>query len=269
MSVGRSDAPCPSRSSVTTRLPRSASARAGSAAAFEVAFDRHHRCVLVCCRHMLGSVDEAEDAVQHTFMSAYRHLANSAQPVHLRPWLYAIARNRCLSVLRARREQPVEVVVEPATEHLAGEVERREDLRALLRDIARLPDDQRAALVLAEIGDVSHDQIAHVLSCPRDKVKALVFQARTSLNASRTAREASCVDIRRQLANLNGGSLRRNLLRRHLRDCPGCRDFRQLIRDQRRALAIVLPVAPSVGLKEAVLGSVLGGGAAVSAGGAA
>jgi RNA polymerase sigma factor (sigma-70 family) len=242
--------------------------RAGSVAAFDVVYDRHHRGVLAFCRHMLGSKEEAEDAVQHTFMAAYRTLADSRQGIELRPWLYAVARNRCLSVLRTRREHPVGELAEPATENLAAQVQRREDLRELLRDVNGLPEEQRAALVLAELGDVSHDEIAHVLGCERTKVKALVFQARTSLNASRLARETSCVQIREQLANLHGGSLRRTTLRRHLRDCPGCREFRKRVRAQRRALAIVLPVAPSVGLKEAVLGSVLGGaaGAAGTAG---
>ncbi len=46
--------------------------RAGRSAAFEVLFDRHHRGLLAFCRHMLGSPEEAEDAVQHTFMAAYR-----------------------------------------------------------------------------------------------------------------------------------------------------------------------------------------------------
>jgi RNA polymerase sigma factor (sigma-70 family) len=249
--------------------------RAGSAVSFEVVFERHHRGVLAFCRHMLGSVEEAEDAVQHTFMAAYRDLAASTKPVHLRPWLYAIARNRCVSLLRARREQPVAEVAEPETEHLTVQVQRREDLRELLRDIARLSDDQRAALVLSEIGDLSHGEIARILGCEREKVKALVFQARTSLNASRAARDTSCFQIRQQLANLRGGALRRNVLRRHLRDCSECREFRHQMREQRRALALVLPVAPSVGLKGAVLGSAVGGGGAaaggavVAAGGAA
>src|SRR5919109_3197076 len=240
--------------------------RAGSAAAFEVLYDRHHRGVLAFCRHMLGSVEEAEDTVQHTFMAAYRELVASHKAIRLRPWLFAIARNRCLSVLRRRREQALEETAEPATEHLATEVQRREDLRHLLRDMASLPDDQRAALVLAELGDVSHEEIAEVLGCAREKVKALVFQARSSLNASRAAREASCLDIREQLANLRGGALRRNTLRRHLPECDGCREFAEQMRSQRRALALVLPVAPSLGLKEAVLGSVLGGSAAAGAG---
>src|SRR5665809_20828 len=157
--------------------------RAGSERAFDVAYDRHHRGILAFCRHMLGSVEEAEDAVQHTFMAAFGDLERSTKAIQLRPWLYTIARNRCLSVLRARREYPG-VIEPPATENLSAEVERRQDLRDLLGDVAGLPDEQRAALVLAELGAVSHEEIASVLGVPREKVKALVFQARTSLTAS-------------------------------------------------------------------------------------
>jgi RNA polymerase sigma factor (sigma-70 family) len=241
--------------------------RGGSEAAFETLFDRHHRGVLGFCRHMLGSVEEAEDAVQHTFLAAYREIVGSDKPIQLRPWLYAIARNRSLTLLRTRARQATEEMHEPPTEHLAAEVERRHDLRALLGDVSRLPDDQRAALVLSELGDLSHDEIAAVLGCRREKVKAIVFQARSSLIASRTARETSCADIRQQLATLTGGSLRRNEVRRHLADCAGCRDFRAAVRRQRSDLALVLPVAPSVGLKAAVLGG--GAVAAGTAGGAA
>jgi RNA polymerase sigma factor (sigma-70 family) len=241
--------------------------RGGSDAAFEVLFDRHHRGVLGFCRHMLGSAEEAEDAVQHTFLAAYREIMGSDKPIQLRPWLYAIARNRSLTVLRTRARQATGEMQDPPTEHLASEVERRHDLRALLGDVSRLPDDQRAALVLSELGDLPHDEIAAVLGCRRDKVKALVFQARSSLIASRTARETSCAEIREQLATLTGGSLRRNEVRRHLADCAGCRNFRAAVRRQRADLALVLPVAPSVGLKAAVLGG--GAAAAGTAGGAA
>jgi RNA polymerase sigma factor (sigma-70 family) len=240
--------------------------RGGSEAAFEAIFDRHHRGILGFCRHMLVSVEEAEDAVQHTFMAAFRELVGSDKPIQLKPWLYTIARNRCLTVLRTRGRQATGELTEPPTEHLAAEVERRHDLRDLLRDVAGLPEDQRAALVLSELGDMSHDEIAAVLDCRREKVKALVFQARSSLIASRDARATPCADIREQLANLQGGSLRRTELRRHLSECAGCRTYRERLRAQRRDLAVVLPVAPTVGLKAAVIG---GGSAAGAAAGSA
>ena len=177
-------------------------------------------------------------------------------------------------MLRARRERPLADHEAPATEHLSTEAQRRQDLRDLLGDVARLPEEQRAALVLAELGAVSHDEIALVLNVPRQKVKALVFQARTSLAASRKARETPCEEIREQVANLRGGALRRTTLHRHLRECAGCRAFRDEVALQRKTLAVALPVIPTVGLKEAALGAAFGSGsagggaAAVSASGA-
>src|SRR5215208_2024793 len=84
--------------------------RRGNELAFEVAFERHGAGILAFCRHMLGSLEEAEDAVQHTFAAAYRDLQRSGErSIALKPWLFTIARNRCLSVLRAGREDPLEV----------------------------------------------------------------------------------------------------------------------------------------------------------------
>lgn len=237
--------------------------RAGNDAAFEVVYDRYHRQLLSFCRHMLARADEAEDAVQQTFISAHADLRRSERPVALRAWLFTIARNRCLSILRARRETATLDEVEPETRGLAAEVQQREDLRTMLDDISRLPDDQRAALVLAELGDLDHGDIAAVVGCPQEKVKALVFQARSSLALSRQARDTPCEEIREQLATLRGGALRRTALRRHLRGCSGCRDFRDEVRRQRSAMAVLLPVVPAAGLKNTVLT-----GAGLSAGGA-
>jgi RNA polymerase sigma factor (sigma-70 family) len=238
--------------------------RAGSAPAFEELFDRHHRPLLAFCRHMLGSAADAEDAVQHTFMAAYADLMRSDKPIALRPWLYSIARHRCVSMLRARRERPLAELPEPEIDHLAAAVDTREELRATLADIAHLPEEQRAALILAELGDASHAEIAQVLGCRQEKVKALIFQARSSLANCRVARDTPCAEIREQLAS-GGLATRRTFLRQHVRDCAGCREFGELVRLQRRRLRVLLPVAPSLGLKRAVLGTVLssgGGGAA-------
>jgi len=234
--------------------------RDGSDVAFEVLYDRHHRGILGFCRHMLGSVEEAEDALQHAFMAAYGDLMRSDKPIQLRPWLYAIARNRCFTLLKARREHPLDPADEPTTENLSTAVQRRQDLRDLLSDVAALPDEQRAALVLSELGACSHEEIATVLAVPRDRVKVLVFQGRSSLIATRKARETPCAEIRRQLAILRGGSLRRTTLRRHLRECPGCREFRTEVAAQHRALAAALPVEPTPGLKHTALVASLGSG---------
>lgn len=246
--------------------------RDGDRAAFETVYDRYHRQLLAFCRHMLGCREEAEDALQHVFMSAYRQLLGDDRAVQLRPWLYAIARNRCLSVLRARREAvALDDAPEPATEGLAvtSEVQHREDLRAMLRDLSRLPAEQRAALLLAELGDLAHDEIAAALNVQRDKVKSLVFQARGSLMAARQARDADCSDIQQQLATLQGSALRRATIRRHVEDCPACAAFQAEVRRQRAAIAAVLPVVPTFALKQNVLSSAFAAGPTTAVGASA
>ena len=221
--------------------------RRGNELAFEVAFERHGGAILGFCRHMLGSREEAEDAVQHTFAAAFNDLQRGGErQIALKPWLYTIARNRCLSVLRARREPTAELEEIP-TEGLHEQVERRAELRELLGDLRELPEEQRAALLLAEAADLSHAEVAGVLGCEVARVKALVFRARSGLIERREARETPCADIREQLANLRGGSLRRSELRHHLRHCPGCSEYREQVRRQRQMFAVALPVVPSLG----------------------
>jgi RNA polymerase sigma factor (sigma-70 family) len=240
--------------------------RRGDEAAFEAIYDRHHRGILAFSRHMLGSREEGEDAVQHTFAAAYRELVDTDKPIHLKAWLYAIARNRCLSLLRARREQVSLDDAEPATDGLAAEVQRRQDLRDMLADLQRLPEDQRAALVLSELGALSHEEIAVSLGVRKDKVKALVFQARESLAASRQARETDCREIQEQLAVLRGGALRRSSIRRHVDQCAACQEFKAEVQRQRSAMAILLPVLPTMGLREGIMAAILGGGGAAGGG---
>ncbi len=260
------------------RLPRVgddrlvARVRAGDDSAFEIIFDRYYGGLLAFCGHMLGSRQEAEDALQHSFASAYRALrAGAGGDIELRPWLYTIARNRCLSALRAQRARLSAdgLEAEPGPfEGMSAQVQLRADLRELVDELQRLPDDQRAALVLFELGDESHAEIAAVLGVRREKVKALVFQAREALMRAREAREAPCVDIREQLATVTGRVPRRSMARRHIDRCPGCAQFEREVRHQRAALAAILPVVPTVGLKASVLGFAVGGGSAVALGGA-
>ena len=152
--------------------------RRGNEVAFEVLYDRHHRGVLSYCRHMLGNRDEAEDALQQAFISAHGDLIASEKPIRFKAWIYTIARNRCLSILRARREQPSEDLEVVSTAGLSDEVQQRADLQQLLVDLQELPEDQRQALILSELGDLSHSDEAEVIGCEASKVKSLVFQAR-------------------------------------------------------------------------------------------
>jgi RNA polymerase sigma factor (sigma-70 family) len=239
--------------------------RAGSDEAFAALYERYQGRLLSFCRHMLGSQAEAEDALQQCFVNAYRDIMRDEKELRVRPWLYRIARNQCLTALRARR---FDAELDPDQVSLRGlteEVVERADLRDLLRDLACLPREQREALVLAELNDNSHAEVAEILGCDREKVKSLVFQARSSLIKSREARALPCAEVQRQLSVLRGGSLRRSELRRHLAECPACRAFREEVKRQRAALALVLPVAPSASLK---LGAPAALAAAKSAAGA-
>jgi RNA polymerase sigma factor (sigma-70 family) len=243
--------------------------RAGDDAAFEAIYDRYARGVLAFCVHMLGSREAAEDALQLTFVSAFRVLRGGTSGVSLRPWLYTIARNRCLSELRTRRGgvDVDEVATDrPFFEGVADEVQRREELREMLEDMQRLPADQRAALVLFELGDHSHKEIAAVLGVRREKVKALIFQAREALVRARNARDRPCVEIRERLATLHRRVLPRSVTRAHIDRCPSCAAFEGEVRRQRAALALILPVPLAGALKASVLGSVLHGGGAAAAG---
>src|SRR4051794_2971082 len=244
----------------------------GNETAFEVLYDRHHRGLLSFCRHLLGSPEEAEDALQQTFASAYDHLSRHGDGVRLKAWLYTIARNRCISTIRARRSEPAEDI-EPSTEGLDQQVEERADLRQLLGDLQRLPVDQRAALILSELKGLSHRDVADVLGCDTTKVKALVFQARSHLLGYREARETPCADVRREIAARKRGAPS-GALRRHIAVCDDCAEFRHETRQQRRALGLLLPVLPAVGLKSKALaatsaGATHGGAAGSGASGGA
>ena len=262
--VGRSiRAPAGSAVSDDERL--AALVARGDVGAFEALYDRHHAALLAFCRHMAAAVRTARTrSSRHS--CARTGAARRPVPDTVRPWLFAIARNRCRTLLAARRDAAV-----PRTRSSRrstdspSDVGRRADLRELVADLGRLPEDQRGALVLYELGDLSHAEIATVIGCAPEKVKALVFQARTALIAEREARATPCEEIRGQLESARGGVLRRAPLRRHLRQCEPCSSYKLLVAYQRTGLAQILPVAPSAGLKTAILG----GAAATTAGGGA
>jgi len=237
-----------------------ASVRQGDSVAFEALYERHVGELLSFCVYMLGSRQDAEDAVQATFASAYRALRADRRRIALRPWLFTIARNEALSILRSRRPT-VELNGEPA---LSGdplrELEVREQVRHMLEDLRKLPESQRAALVLAEMHGLSQTEIGTVLSVRPDQVKAFIFQARSNLMSERHARETDCREIREELATARGASLLRGRLRRHLRSCQDCRVYADGVARQRRQLGAMLPLAAPLALKYRAVRHVLESG---------
>lgn len=240
--------------------------RGGDDAAFEVLYERYVVGILTFCRHMLGSQEEAEDATQQAFLSAHRDMLRDGRELNFKPWLYTIARNRCLSILRSRREQAAELSeADVSTAGLQEEVEQRGELRQLVADVQRLPDEQRAALVLSEVGDLSHAEVAQVIGHEPGAVKGLVFRARSALIERREARDADCEEIREELATARGGALRRSRLRYHLEGCPACTAYLEDVRRQRKLLGVALPAVPTLALHDSVMASA-GIGTAASAG---
>src|SRR6476469_6225471 len=111
---------------------------------------------------MLGSAEDAEDVLQEVFANAHNAMLADERPINVRPWLYRIARNRCLNYLR----KPVPEGQDSMDVHESNgagtleRVQRREELRAIFVDVGELPETQRTALVLREIDDLSYDEIA-------------------------------------------------------------------------------------------------------------
>jgi RNA polymerase sigma factor (sigma-70 family) len=244
--------------------------RRGDDGAFESLYDRHVVELLSFCFFMLGSREDAEDAVQSTFASAHRALLRDGRSIDVRPWLYAIARNACIGTLRKRRPQEVELVARSAGEDVLAKVERRESVRQLLNGMLELPEHHRTALVLAELHGQSQREIGELLGVPPSTVKSYIFQARATLTSERAARETDCREIREELITARGAALLRGRLRRHLRSCAGCRAYAHDVSHRRRELGALLPLLPTFALKRRVLDATAGQatGAGVCVGGA-
>ncbi len=243
--------------------------------AFEALYELHHSGILSFCRHMLRCAQDAEDAAQQTFLSAYEHLLVGDRPTHPRAWLFTIARNHCLMTLR-RRGRTRSPQVAPGSSEPADEIDKRSDLARLVTDLLDLPEDQRMALVLFELGDLSHADIARILRCSPARVKSLVFQARRALLANRQAWETPCREIREQLLADRGRAPSGSILKRHLGRCRGCAEFRAEVKRRRQATSVALPTIPALGIRQKLLSAIavtsqtgsLGGAAAVLSQGA-
>jgi RNA polymerase sigma factor (sigma-70 family) len=233
--------------------------------AFEAVYERHAPQLLNFCIYLTGSRADAEDALQATFISAYRALLADTRPVALRPWLFTIARNECLTIIRKRRNHS-ELNGEVAlTGDPVRHAEVSEDLVGVFDSIRELPERQRAALVLAEFNGMSHAEIGSVLGVRAQQVKAYVYQARTHLLTDRNARDSDCHEIREELANADGVARLRARLRRHLRSCDGCRAYANGVETQRHQFAALMPLLPALTLKFRALEDALGIGSSNAA----
>jgi RNA polymerase sigma factor (sigma-70 family) len=249
-----------------------AMARAGNPGAFEAIVDRYQGRLLGFCRQMLGSTEDAEDVLQEVFVNAYKAMLADEREINLRPWLYRIARNRCLNHLRkptADSQESMDMVPAVEASSTAEKVHNREEFRQLLTDVGKLPETQRSALLLREMDAMSYEEIAQAMETSVPSVKSLLVRARISLAEASQARQLTCGEVRIDLAEAAEG-LRKlsGPVRRHVRDCEECKDFRAQLRSNDKVLAALVPVAPLVALK-GFIASKLGLGGSAGAGGAA
>ena len=248
-----------------------AMARSGNAGAFETIVDRYQARLLGFCRQMLKSTEDAEDVLQEVFVNAYRAMLADEREINLRPWLYRIARNRCLNHLRkptadAQESMDMVPVVEAAS--TAEKVSNREEFRQLLTDVGKLPETQRTALLLREMDAMSYEEIAATMETSVPSVKSLLVRARISLAEASQARQLTCGEVRLELAEAAEG-LRKvsGPVRRHVRDCEECADFRSQVRSNDKVMAALFPAGALVALKGVILGKLgLGGASGASAG---
>ena len=253
-----------------------AMARAGNPGAFEAIVDRYQGRLLGFCRQMLGSTEDAEDVLQEVFVNAYRAMLADEREINLRPWLYRIARNRCLNYLRkpkADAQESMDMVPEVDAASTAERVHNREEFRQILSDVNKLPETQRAALLLREMDALSYEEIAAAMDTTVPSVKSLLVRARISLTEASQARLLTCGEVRIELSEAAEGLCKASApVRRHVRECDECGDFRRQLRSNEKALAALFPVGPLIAFKGFIaskLGLGTGGaGASASAAGA-
>jgi RNA polymerase sigma factor (sigma-70 family) len=255
-----------------------AMARSGNPGAFEAIVDRYQGRLLGFCRQMLGSTEDAEDVLQEVFVNAYRAMLADEREINLRPWLYRIARNRCLNHLRkptADAQESMDMVPTVEAASTAEKVHNREEFRQLLTDVGKLPETQRSALLLREMDAMSYEEIAQAMETSVPSVKSLLVRARISLAEASQARMLTCGEVRIDLAEAAEG-LRKlsGPVRRHVRDCEECSDFRSQLRSNDKVLAALVPVGPLIALKGFIaskfgLGGAGTGGAATATGASA
>ena len=173
----------------------------------ETQLEQHRRELTAYCYRMLASSFEAEDAVQETFIRAWRGYERFEGRAALRSWLYRIATNVCLDMLNGRERRARPMDLGPAQEPLASnlnvlpevtwiqpipdpavEVESRETIRlAFVAALQHLPPRQRASLILCEVLRWKASEVAELLETSVASVNSSLQRARATLEAGNVA----------------------------------------------------------------------------------
>jgi RNA polymerase sigma-70 factor, ECF subfamily len=166
--------------------------RSGDDRAFAAIHDRYQPRLVAHARQLLGGAHhDAEEVVQDAFVRALHALRADDREIALKAWLYTIVRNRALDVLRRPAPttdiDPHAAVLRDGSCDPYERARRAEELDALVAGLKRLPERQRTALVLHELGGASHRAIAERLHVTTGGSKALVSRARAGLAHARAA----------------------------------------------------------------------------------
>lgn len=164
-----------------------AAAATGDEAAFNRLVRRHADRAHALAKRYLGSHAEADDVLQEAFWRAWNAMARwRAGEAAFSTWLYRVVVNLCIDRTRRariRRWLPFDNAPEPPDDRLAADdaLEASDELRAVLGDLAGLPDRQRAAILLSAEGDRPNAEIAGILGVSEKAVESLLVRARRTL----------------------------------------------------------------------------------------
>ena len=241
---------------------------AGRERAFAVLYERYHQPLYRYCRSMLHNDQDAQDALQSTFAAALAALQESKRNAPFRPWLFRIAHNEAITVIRRRRDagQEISDSMLGSARSASDEADDRERVAVLMGDLAQLPERQRAALLMRELNGLSHAEISVALATTDTAAKQAIFDARNALTEFAEGRALACEEVRRKISERDGRVLRSRRVRSHLRDCSGCAAFAAAISERRSELRALVPLLPAA--TSAALLARLGGGSAPGYGGA-
>ncbi|MFD9006561.1 RNA polymerase sigma factor [Streptomyces sp. NPDC059582] len=158
----------------------------GDEDSFAVLVQRHSRPLLALARCMLGNPQDAEEAVQDAFVSAWRRLPEYRHDAEFRTWMYRITVNRCLTMRRRRSPAlSLDTVGEPAMGDASSQPARAAEqdaaTAALSRALAELDAGQRICWILRELQGLPYKEIAHVTRTSEQTVRGRLFRARRSL----------------------------------------------------------------------------------------
>lgn len=143
--------------------------------------------LLAYAMSMLRNREDAEDAVQTTFLNVYNSLRDGRVPRQEASWLFRITRNVCLNRIRTHQRKPagtLEGLDVAATHGLEEQVDQHVHVAVLRSALERLPEQQRKAIVLRELQGASYAEIAAALDTTQGAVESLIFRARRQLATS-------------------------------------------------------------------------------------